>query len=175
MKRFLTIFLLAFPLSLPAAEMNYDNLYNVRLVSDAFQARCFAQDEDGFIWIGTANGLCRFDGYSFQKIDSGTDTIPISNAFIENIYNDKAHNRLWIQTDRWFCCYDPDTEQFQRMKVNGTDRQWVSFLCTSSGESARLGTYRDSPGPSRSRRMRHRRAGAGRACRPGPSRGHRPH
>ena len=26
-------------------------------------ATCIAQDDNGFIWIGTENGLCRFDGY----------------------------------------------------------------------------------------------------------------
>ena len=130
--------LFAGPVLTASASIRYNNIrFRQFSVSDGLphnQVNTISQDRDGFIWIGTANGLCRFDGYTFQKIDSGTDTIPISNAFIENIYNDKAHNRLWIQTDRWFCCYDPDTEQFQRMKVNGTDRQWVSFLCTSSGE-----------------------------------------
>lgn len=49
-----------------AAEMNYGNLYNVRMVSDAVQARCFVQDSDGFIWVGTNKGLCCYDGYDVQ-------------------------------------------------------------------------------------------------------------
>lgn len=130
--------LFAGPVLTASASIRYNNIrFRQFSVSDGLphnQINTISQDRDGFIWIGTANGLCRFDGYSFQKIDSGTDTIPISNAFIQNIYNDHSHNRLWIHTDRWFCCYDLDTEQFRRMKVNGSDRQSVSFLETSSGE-----------------------------------------
>ncbi len=28
------------------------------------------QDQDGFLWIATWNGLCRFDGYEFQRMAS---------------------------------------------------------------------------------------------------------
>jgi ligand-binding sensor domain-containing protein len=29
-------------------------------------SRALAQDRDGFVWIGTQDGLNRFDGYSFH-------------------------------------------------------------------------------------------------------------
>ncbi len=28
--------------------------------------RCIVQDKQGFIWFGTDNGLCRYDGYEVQ-------------------------------------------------------------------------------------------------------------
>ena len=130
--------LFAGPVLTASASIRYNNIrFRQFSVSDGLphnQINTISQDRDGFIWIGTANGLCRFDGYSFQKIDSGTDTIPISNAFIENIYNDPAHNRLWIQTDRWFCYYDLATGQLHRPTVNGENRNNINFLPTSSGE-----------------------------------------
>ena len=102
MKRFLTIFLLAFPLSLPAAEMNYDNLYNVRLVSDAFQARCFAQDEDGFIWIGTNKGLCCYDGYSVRAHyrPGSPDNVSVHSIALY------GGDRLFLGTETGLMSYD---------------------------------------------------------------------
>ena len=121
-----------------SAGIKYGNIrFRQFSVSDGLphnQVNTIAQDNDGFIWIGTANGICRFDGYSFQRPVFQNDTVPISNAFIENIYNDPEHDRLWIQTDRWFCYYDRKTERLERVIVNGTHRQGVSFLCTSAGD-----------------------------------------
>ena len=40
---------------------------------------CLYQDEKGFIWVGTANGLQRFDGSKFIQFNShkaGSDVMP---------------------------------------------------------------------------------------------------
>ncbi len=59
--------------------------------------RCFLKDQQGFIWIGTAQGLCKYDGYQFKHYtrNSGFD---ISDDFINALYQDKAGN-LWIGTE----------------------------------------------------------------------------
>ena len=33
------------------------------------------QDQQGFLWIGTSQGLCRFDGRAFEQVFNG-DSIP---------------------------------------------------------------------------------------------------
>ena len=45
---------------------------------------CFLQDRVGFMWIGTQDGLNRFDGYSFvvYKNDPG-DPSTLSNSWIQ--------------------------------------------------------------------------------------------
>lgn len=57
-----------------------------------------AQDHKGFIWIGTRDGLNRFDGYNFitYKIDP-QDTGSISNNEITVIHADR-HGDIWIGT-----------------------------------------------------------------------------
>ncbi len=57
-----------------------------------------AQDNKGFIWIGTRDGLNRFDGYNFKtyRFDP-QDTNSISNNEITVIYCDK-NGDIWIGT-----------------------------------------------------------------------------
>nr|MBX2841139.1 response regulator [Flammeovirgaceae bacterium] len=59
---------------------------------------CIFQDSEGFIWIGTENGLNKFDGYNF-KIYRHDPNNPnsISDNKIRCIYEDKSGN-LWIGT-----------------------------------------------------------------------------
>src|SRR5689334_6403097 len=45
---------------------------------------CVYQDEKGFIWVGTANGLQRFDGSKFIEFNSnkkGGDVMPHADIF----------------------------------------------------------------------------------------------
>ena len=43
------------------------------------------QDSKGFLWIATENGLCRFDGYEFQLIESPLiEDMDVPGVFIGN-------------------------------------------------------------------------------------------
>ncbi len=61
---------------------------------------CIAQDSSGFIWLGTAEGLYRYDGFSyknFYNIPGDLHTIP--GNYISRIYVD-SKGLLWIVTSR---------------------------------------------------------------------------
>jgi ligand-binding sensor domain-containing protein/AraC-like DNA-binding protein len=58
---------------------------------------CFAQDTKGFIWVGTDNGLARFDGDDF-KIYNKYNTKEIKNNSITSLCA-TADGTLWIGTD----------------------------------------------------------------------------
>ncbi|MBI9043814.1 MAG: hypothetical protein JEZ06_04970 [Anaerolineaceae bacterium] len=75
---------------------------------------CIIQDSRGFIWIGTEDGLNRFDGYEFKiyKHDPD-DKRSISNNFIYDIYEDSS-GMIWIATEMGLNLFDPREEVFIR-------------------------------------------------------------
>jgi Predicted periplasmic ligand-binding sensor domain len=59
---------------------------------------CFAQDKQGFLWIGSNGGLEKFDGYKFTIYKSESGVIhSLSNNLVSTLYIDK-HNNLWAGT-----------------------------------------------------------------------------
>ncbi|MCB1602903.1 MAG: hypothetical protein KDI66_23000, partial [Xanthomonadales bacterium] len=85
------------------------------------------QDSRGYLWIGTQDGLNRFDGYSFKiyKHDPN-DPNSLSHNSILSITEDKDGN-LWIGT--WsggLNCFDPATETFTQYLSNPEDASSLS-------------------------------------------------
>jgi ligand-binding sensor domain-containing protein len=58
------------------------------------------QDETGFMWFGSEDGLNRYNGYDFTvyKYDP-QDRTSLSHSFVHAVYQDRA-GFLWIGTDR---------------------------------------------------------------------------
>lgn len=72
------------------------------------------QDRDGFIWIGTSNGLNRFDGCTFS-VFKRSDGLP------DNMVNALAVDslgRLWIGTSTGLCLMDGQEIRVCRPKGN---------------------------------------------------------
>src|SRR5688572_15208665 len=81
---------------------------------------CIIQDRRGFIWIGTDDGLNRYDGKrSLQFHSRLNDTTTISGNIITDLFEDKE-GILWIATsDGGLCSYDhrlPPSKQFTQYK-----------------------------------------------------------
>ncbi|MCS6886431.1 MAG: two-component regulator propeller domain-containing protein [Acidobacteriota bacterium] len=56
------------------------------------------QDNYGYLWIATYNGLVRFDGISFKTYDSG-NTAQLLNNGIRRLCWDNSRETLWIATN----------------------------------------------------------------------------
>ena len=75
------------------------------------------QDRNGFIWIGTKDGLNRYDGQNFQIFKYDPDEKnSIGNSFVTILYEDSKGN-IWIGTDAGLYIYDPIIEEFSTFLV----------------------------------------------------------
>lgn len=77
------------------------------------------QDSREFIWIGTPNGLNRYDGYRFRVYHSKpNDSTTLNNNSILSILND-ARKNCWIGTSTGLNKYLPELDQFKRIEAPG--------------------------------------------------------
>jgi len=77
--------------------------------------RAIAQDAKGFIWIGTAHGLNRYDGYTFWHcFPVKDDTLSLPSPTVNTIVKD-AKGVLWLGTANGICRLRPGRWEFDRV------------------------------------------------------------
>ncbi len=90
--------------------------------------RAISQDPYGYIWIATANGLCKSYGNEYEIFFGDVDdlqTIP-SNSVI-GLFTDKD-GWLMVATNAGVCALEKGTKTFHRFKLNGDTRyDFVSY------------------------------------------------
>ena len=92
-----TLFLLGFigTVSLPVVASGFDRLSIEDGLSQA-SPQALYQDSKGFIWIGTRDGLNRFDGYRFEIFrHDPDDPDTISGEAITSLHSD-IDGTLWV-------------------------------------------------------------------------------
>lgn len=77
-----------------------------------------AQDKKGNLWIGTADGLNRYDGYSFTVYrHNNQDSASIQSDLIRSLYVDNKQ-QLWIGTGLGLSLYNSERNTFRNYILN---------------------------------------------------------
>ena len=77
------------------------------LVNDIYQ------DDIGFMWFATGNGLCKYDGYKFTVYKNNiNDTLSIGEDIINQIIPDIENKALWIIGNKSLIHFNMKNEVF---------------------------------------------------------------
>ncbi len=102
--------------------------YNDQLPSNSVQ--CIYKDQEGFMWFGTRDGLCRFDGYRITVFRSNTvNHNKLKNNNIRCLAEDSRH-RLWIGTNEGINILDKETYAIKSFSHPAIGRDRISDLCS---------------------------------------------
>lgn len=112
---FLNLFVVQNNLGQSVRLLNTDDGLSNNIIFD------IEQDDQGFLWFATENGLNRYDGYSFKKFQNITnDTTSIISNVCRNILKD-TNGRLWIATKNGLSLYNAQNSSFTNYTIDTKD------------------------------------------------------
>lgn len=115
--KIVTAALLLLPASLPCLGQYYFKQYQVDDGLAHNSVTSIIQDSKGLIWIGTRNGINRFDGYTFKTCSYAKDKFGrIGNNIINSIAEDNK-GMIWVGTGKGLFKYDPYQELFYEIEA----------------------------------------------------------
>ena len=84
------------------------------------------RDNKGFVWIGTFNGLARYDGYGCRVYrNDPNDPASISSNTVMSLLLDRKQ-RLWVGTwETGLSLYDPARDRFINFLPRPGDSSWL--------------------------------------------------
>ena len=90
------------------------------------QVNTIFQDSRGFIWIGTSDGLVRFDSHDFRVFrPNPADPYSLLNGYVSDIKEDRDGN-LWIATLAGLAKWNRKTDQFSHYQQASTNSNSLS-------------------------------------------------
>ncbi len=119
------ILLLPFCAQPQATSINFRHIKSENGLSNS-TIETILQDNRGFLWFGTRDGLNRYDGSQMIIYrNNSTDSSSISDNYITSLFEDKQHN-LWVGTVNGLNKFDPGLNRFTRLKNNPADQKSIS-------------------------------------------------
>ncbi|MDD5410544.1 MAG: two-component regulator propeller domain-containing protein [Methylobacter sp.] len=164
----LLICLATLPFSTPAAPSHTPRFQNLADETDNIAVLAFIQDRQGFIWMGSANGLHRYDGYRITNYRHNPDNInSLPDSIVTTLLEDDS-GRIWVGTQKGLVQFEPETNKFTLFKPESgqnnnifvqkiiSDKKGGMWLGTRSGlqhfnpNNSHFEIYRNDPSQSAS-------------------------
>jgi len=101
------------------------------------QIHCICQDKKGWMWFGTSQGVCRFDGYKFTVFKNDPeDSTSLKGNLVRTIFEDRK-GQLWIGTENGgLNKFNREKENFQHLFYEGDHPLLKDATVTSINEDS---------------------------------------
>ena len=118
-------------------DYKFNNFTITNGLSQSF-VNCIIQDETSSLWIGTQDGLNRFDGKDFEIFYAG-ETDGIESNFFKCA--DKTEDgRLWFGTSAGLVSFNPKSDKFKTYSVNKNKVMQIESMTKDEDGNLILGT-----------------------------------
>ncbi|ADB40303.1 histidine kinase [Spirosoma linguale DSM 74] len=120
MRTFILLLLLPFSYAIGQSRIRTHDVVSTDLIFEKYssrnglpddRSRALFQDSKGFMWVGTMNGLARFDGYSFTPYVHKDGVNSLVGNWIKVIC-EAADHAIWIGTKEGLSRFDPRLNTF---------------------------------------------------------------
>jgi ligand-binding sensor domain-containing protein/class 3 adenylate cyclase/predicted metal-dependent HD superfamily phosphohydrolase len=138
MKLFLSGFLSLFVLTLFSQTAYRFRNYSINDGLSQSSVTSIIQDDNHSLWIGTQDGLNRFDGKNFE-IFTSDDTKGLESQYIKCSVK-TADGKLWFGTTNGLTVYDPDFEKFQTFSISESTALQIESIALDPSDNLWVGT-----------------------------------
>ena len=88
--------------------------------------RVFHKDARGYLWIGSAEGLVRYDGsQAYRYLHDRHNNTSLSHSTV-NVIAEDANQQIWIGTAQGLCMYDQKLDNFVNVDSIAGNRNFLS-------------------------------------------------
>ncbi len=105
------------------------------------EVTAICQDDEGYMWYGTSDGLCRDDGYNIRVLRSDFLTPGVlARNHINNIVVDRK-GHIWFSTRKGIYILDKHTFKATPLQVDGFDQTFYALLIHTQDDHIWMGGY----------------------------------
>lgn len=108
--------------------------------------RCFHKDSKGFMWIGTGDGLYRYDGtnaYLYENNPEDTNSIGHNNI---NVIVEDQQQKIWVGTSKGLCLFNREKDNFTNLNdiagnKNHLNNNYITSVAFDNFNNVWIGTH----------------------------------
>ena len=120
--------------------------YNIENGVSSNNISTLFQDQKGYIWIGTENGLNRFDGNQFTLYQKNNPLYSNSHANSINTICETTDKKLWLGTDNGVFIYNQVKDTFTPFVKQTSDKtsitSWITHIIQDKAGNIWIATHK---------------------------------